>query len=134
MKANRYTYLLSLLMCVCPCVSVIAQGVCASSALAPVFKQTFGTSPSSTTKTTVPTGFITNYAFNGSSTLADGQYMVTPLVQNSQKNDWAIGGDHTGDVNGNMFLVNAGTGASLFFQQQVDNLCPGSTYSFSAWM
>ncbi len=133
MKTNRYTYLL-LLMCVCPCVSVIAQGVCASSALAPVFKQTFGTSPSSTTKTTVPTGFITNYAFNGSSSLADGQYMVTPLVQNSQKNDWAIGGDHTGDVNGNMFLVNAGTGASLFFRQQVDNLCPGSTYSFSAWL
>ncbi len=134
MKLNRYTYLLLLLISTACTMQSMAQGICVSSALAPVFKQTFGTSTSSTKKNTVPTGFLTNYAFNGSTTLADGQYMVTPLVQNSQKNDWAVGGDHTGDVNGNMFLVNAGTGASLFFKQQVDNLCPGSTYSFSAWL
>jgi hypothetical protein len=133
MKANRYIYLL-LLPCVCFCVRLSAQATCSGSALAPVFKQTFGTSALSTSKNVVPSGFITNYAFNGSGNLADGQYMVTPLVQNAGKNDWAVGGDHTGDVNGNMFLVNAGTGASLFFKQQVDNLCPGSTFSFSAWL
>ncbi|NCI48620.1 hypothetical protein GWC95_01705 [Sediminibacterium roseum] len=111
-----------------------AQATCPGSALAPVFKQSFGTSLTSTAKNVVPSGFTTNYAFNGTGNLADGQYMVTPLVQNAGKNDWAVGGDHTGDVNGNMFLVNAGTGASLFFKQQVDNLCPGSTFSFSAWL
>ncbi len=134
MKTNRYTYLLLLLFGVSSSIYSFSQGVCASSALAPVFTQSFGTSATSTTKKTVPVGFVTNYTFNGSTALSDGQYLVTPLVQNSQKNDWAVGGDHTGDSNGNMFLVNAGTGASLFFKQQVDNLCPGSTYSFSAWM
>ncbi|MEN9684711.1 MAG: hypothetical protein RLZZ28_497, partial [Bacteroidota bacterium] len=122
----------------CPVIAINAQGVCSSSALAPVFSQTFGTSAASTTKSKVPAGFTTNYTFNGNPTasnqLKDGQYMVTPLVQNSLKTDWAVGGDHTGDVNGNMFLVNAGTGASLFFTQLVTNLCPGSIYSFSAWM
>ncbi|MEB3067369.1 hypothetical protein, partial [Parvimonas micra] len=64
----------------------------------------------------------------------DGRYIVTPRVQNSGRNDWAVGADHTGNSNGNMFLVNAGTGGSVFFTQQVDNLCPGSTYNFSAWL
>lgn len=134
MKTNRYTYLLLVLLSISPSIYSFSQGVCASSALAPVFTQSFGTSSTSTTTKTVPVGFVTNYAFNNATALSDGQYLVTPLVQNSQKNDWAVGGDHTGDANGNMFLVNAGTGASLFFKQQVDNLCPGSTYSFSAWM
>ncbi|MDB5210906.1 MAG: hypothetical protein JWQ30_1733, partial [Sediminibacterium sp.] len=138
MKANRYTYLLPMLICICLGVRSGAQGVCASSALVPVFSETFGTSAFSTTKTTTPAGFTTNYAFNGLTSLADGQYMVTPLVQNSLKNDWAVGGDHTGNANGNMYLINAGRPASgpvdLFFSKQVDNLCPGSVYSFSAWL
>ncbi|MDE3252107.1 MAG: Ig-like domain-containing protein, partial [Bacteroidota bacterium] len=82
----------------------------------------------------VPSGFVTNYTFQSKKALADGEYIVTPLIQNAQKADWATGGDHTGNTNGNMFLVNAGTGASQFFYQQVDNLCPGSVYSFSAWL
>ncbi len=133
MKSNRFTYLL-FTVCVSFCIRSSAQGVCSSTALAPVFKQSFDSSISSTTKKIVPSGFITNYAFQSSSALSDGEYIVTPLVQNAQKADWAVGGDHTGNTNGNMFLVNAGTGASLFFYQRVDNLCPGSVYSFSAWL
>ena len=57
---------------------------------------------------------------------------LSNVYQNSGKNDWAVGNDHTGNANGNMFLVNAGTGGSVFFSQQVDNLCPGSKYNFSA--
>ncbi|MBV9986486.1 MAG: hypothetical protein JO301_02335, partial [Chitinophagaceae bacterium] len=129
---RRYFYLF---VCfVGACFQLKGQGVCSSSALAPVYTQTFGTSTTSSKKNTVPSGFVTNYTFNGSSSLQDGQYMVTPLVQNSSNTDWAKGGDHTGNTNGNMFLVNAGTGASTFFYQQVDNLCPGSVYSFSAWL
>lgn len=112
----------------------MGQGVCSSSALAPVFSQNFGTGSSSTSTSTVPSGFITNYTYQSSGSLNDGQYIVTPKIQNAQRSDWATGGDHTGNTNGNMFLVNAGTGASLFFYQQVDNLCPGSVYSFSAWL
>src|SRR6476469_9771055 len=129
---RRYFYLFVCLVGIST--HAAAQGVCSSSALTPVYSQTFGTSTTSSKKSTVPSGFVTNYTFNGSSSLQDGQYMVTPRVQNSSNNDWAVGGDHTGNTNGNMFLVNAGTGASTFFYQQVDNLCPGSVYSFSAWL
>ncbi len=131
MKARYY------ILFVCACwysLPVFSQGLCSSSALVPVFKQDFGQGASNSSKTTVPAGFTTNYDFQSSDPLADGEYIVTPRVQNSQRNDWAQGFDHTGNANGNMFLVNAGTGAALFFTQQVDNLCPGSTYTFSAWL
>ncbi len=135
MIPQKYTYRVVLLLCcLYTTLMVKGQGTCSSSALAPVFSQTFGQGSSSSSKTTVPTGFNTNYSFQSSGALNDGMYIVTPRVQNSGRNDWAVGTDHTGNSNGNMFLVNAGTGGSVFFTQQVDNLCPGSTYNFSAWM
>lgn len=135
MTPQKHTYYIVLLLCSVLCqLTAYGQGTCSSSALAPVFSQTFGQGTSSSDKSTVPSGFSTNYSFQSSGQLADGFYIVTPLVQNSGKNDWAVGGDHTGNTNGNMFLVNAGTGGSVFFSQQVDNLCPGSKYNFSAWL
>jgi gliding motility-associated-like protein len=135
MIPRKHTYYFVLLLCFVLChLTTYGQGTCSSSALAPVFSQTFGQSGSSSSKSSVPSGFITNYDFQSSGALNDGSYIVTPRVQNSGRNDWAQGTDHTGNSNGNMFLVNAGTGASIFFSQQVDNLCPGSTYNFSAWL
>lgn len=135
MIPRKHTYYFVLLLCFVLChLTTYGQGTCSSSALAPVFSQTFGQGATSTSRSTVPSGFTTNYSFQNSGQLADGFYIVTPLVQNSGKNDWAVGGDHTGNTNGNMFLVNAGTGGSVFFSQQVDNLCPGSKYNFSAWL
>ena len=135
MTPKKYAYTVVLMLCCLLTISMVnAQGICSSNALAPVFSQTFGQGASSSSKTTVPGGFNTNYVFQSSGALNDGHYIVTPLVQNSGRNDWAVGADHTGNSNGNMLLVNAGTGASVFFTQQVDNLCPGSTYNFSAWL
>ena len=135
MTPQKYTYRVVLLLCCLYTSSMVkGQGTCSSSALAPVFSQTFGQGANSSSKTTVPSGFTTNYSFQSSGALDDGRYIVTPRVQNSGRNDWAVGSDHTGNSNGNMFLVNAGTGGSVFFTQQVDNLCPGSTYNFSAWL
>lgn len=135
MISRKYTYHAVLLFCcLYTSLQVKAQGICSSSALAPVFSQTFGQGSSSSSKTTVPSGFNTNYSFQSSGDLDDGRYIVTPRVQNSGRGDWAVGTDHTGNSNGNMFLVNAGTGGSVFFTQQVNNLCPGSTYNFSAWL
>ena len=136
MIPQRYTYHVVLLLC-CLYTSLLVkgQGTCSSSALAPVFSETFGQGSSSSSKTTVPAGFNTKYSFqNNNDPLDQGKYIVTPLVQNSGHGDWAVGADHTGNSNGNMFLVNAGKDRSLFFSQQVDNLCPGSTYNFSAWI
>ncbi len=135
MTPQKYTYRVVLLLCCLYTSSVVkGQGTCSSSALAPVFLQTFGQGANSSSKTTVPSGFTTNYSFQSSGALDDGRYIVTPRVQNAGRNDWAVGSDHTGNSNGNMFLVNAGTGGSVFFTQQVNNLCPGSTYNFSAWL
>jgi len=122
------------LLCLCTSIWVSGQSTCSSNALVPVFSQTFGQGASSSSRSTVPAGFTTNYNFQNTGDLNDGSYIVTPRVQNAGRADWAVGADHTGNSNGNMFLVNAGTGGSVFFSQQVDNLCPGSTYNFSAWL
>ncbi|NCI47602.1 beta strand repeat-containing protein, partial [Sediminibacterium soli] len=141
-KLYRFHYLLFCCLCAAFSSTAVGQGVCSSSAAASVYKQDFGTSSKSNSKTTVPAGFTTNYSYiNG--TLDDGEYVVTPQVSNISSNstlsDWGLGGDHTtGDVNGNMYIVNAGKPSSgpvdLFFSKQVDNLCPGSVFSFSAWL
>ena len=115
-------------------VSVICQTgntYCTNTALVPVFKQDFGQSPNSTNTTIAPPN-STNYNFGNVGT--DGNYIVTPRVENANKSDWTKGGDHTGNLNGNFFLVNAGGGKNIFLQQTVTGLCPGSNYSFSAWL
>ena len=112
------------------CFRVMPQ-LCPSSALAPVFKQDFGQG-ATPTSTSAATAGSTNYIFGSPGT--DGNYSITPLFQNSGKSDWTKLGDHTGNTNGNMFLVNAGGGKSVFFKQTVSGLCSGSTFNFSAWL
>lgn len=65
-----------------------AQGLCNSSALQPVFKQDFGTAASSTATSKAPPG-STKYNYGNVGT--DGNYIVTPYVQNANKSDWAKG-------------------------------------------
>ncbi|WP_037360402.1 gliding motility-associated C-terminal domain-containing protein [Asinibacterium sp. OR53] len=141
MRNHRHIYLLPFLLLSCLYNNVsLAQGVCNSTALAPVYKQDFSFASKSSSKSQVPPGFITNYNFgtdnNGS--LNDGYYIVTPRIENGGHADWTTGGDHTGNTNGNMLLINAGRPSAgpvdLIFSQQVNNLCPGSVYSFSAWL
>lgn len=75
---------------------LFAQGnssFCSNTALVPVFKQDFGSSANASATTTAPAG-STNYNFGGVGT--DGNYIVTPRVENAGKSDWTKGGDHTG--------------------------------------
>ena len=46
----------------------------------------------------------------------------------------AFKGDHTGDPNGLMMIVNANPQPGIFYEQTVPNLCTGITYEFSAWV
>uniref|UniRef100_UPI00260555D5 Ig-like domain-containing protein n=1 Tax=Hydrotalea sp. TaxID=2881279 RepID=UPI00260555D5 len=107
------------------------SGICNSSALKPVFIQDFGTASSPTATSKAAPG-STYYTYGNVGT--DGNYIITPFVQNANKNDWAKGGDHTGNTNGNMFLVNAGGNNSIYFRDTVSNLCDGSVFNFSAWL
>ncbi len=129
MKTRQY------LLTACMCwygLPVFSQGgLCPNTALAPVFKQDFGQGASSSSTSSAAPG-STNYNFGNVGT--DGNYIITPRVENANKNDWTRGGDHTGNTNGNMFLVNAGGGNSIFFQQTVSGLCSGSSFNFTAWI
>lgn len=64
----------------------------------------------------------------------DGQYTITNYTSNCFGNLWHTVTDHTGDPNGYFMLVNASYDPSIFYVQQVDGLCSGTTYEFSAWI
>jgi len=133
MKAPKQSLLLGICL-LWHCLPVLSQNtssLCPNTALLPVFKQDFGQGVLSSTTSAAPAG-STNYIFGGVGT--DGNYIITPLVNNANKADWTKGGDHTGNTNGNMFLVNAGGGNSIFFKQTVTGLCSGSSFNFSAWL
>jgi gliding motility-associated-like protein len=64
----------------------------------------------------------------------DGQYTITNYTSNCFSNSWHTVTDHTGNPNGYFMLVNASYDPSVFYVQQVDGLCSGTTYQFSAWI
>ncbi|TAF55560.1 MAG: hypothetical protein EAZ62_02245, partial [Sphingobacteriia bacterium] len=132
----RFPLPILILGCIYLCLPMLTKGqgnssFCANTALVPVFKQDFGQSPSATASSTAPAG-STNYNFGNVGT--DGNYIVTSRVENANKSDWTKGRDHTGNTHGNFFLVNAGGNRNIFLQQTVTGLCPGSSYSFTAWL
>ena len=73
--------------------------------------------------------------------VSDGDYAVssdpTSLSTNGGiYNDygWKTGPDHTGDPNGQMLVINASYTAGVFFTKNVNGLCSGTQYLFSAWV
>lgn len=44
----------------------------------------------------------------------------------------AFKGDHAGDPNGLMMIVNSNPQPGIFYEQSIPNLCTGVTYEFSA--
>jgi gliding motility-associated-like protein len=49
--------------------------------------------------------------------------------------DWVnFTGDHTGDSNGYFMLINASFLPDIFYKQEIDGLCPSTSYQFSAWV
>ena len=77
---------------------------------------------------------VTNLQYLASSCPNDGQYSITNSTSNCFSNSWHTVTDHTGDANGYYMLVNASYDPSIFYVQQVDGLCSGTTYQFSAWI
>src|SRR5476649_886065 len=98
MKAPKQSLLLGICL-LWHCLPVLSQNtssLCPNTALLPVFKQDFGQGVLSSTTSAAPAG-STNYIFGGVGT--DGNYIITPLVNNANKADWTKGGDHTGNTN-----------------------------------
>jgi len=77
---------------------------------------------------------VTTMQYLANSCPNDGQYTITNFTSNCFGNSWYTVTDHTGDPNGYFMLVNASYDPSVFYVQQVDGLCSGTTYQFSAWI
>lgn len=79
-------------------------------------------------------GGVTTLQYLANSCPNDGQYTITNYTSNCFNNSWHTVTDHTGDQNGYFMLINASYAPSDFYVQQVDGLCSGTTYQFSAWV
>jgi hypothetical protein len=87
------------------------------------FRETFGTG---TGNAALPAG-RTNYSYNGSTALADGDYKLNMSSQG--KPEWHNGADHTGDVNGRMMVTNASFTPGEFYRDTVYGLSSTSNYA-----
>ena len=87
------------------------------------FRETFGTGT-----TSAPLAFgRTNYNYNGSTSLSDGDYELSNSSQS--KPEWHNGPDHTGDLNGRMMVTNASYTSGEFYRDTVYGLSSTSTYA-----
>lgn len=102
--------------------------LCTGSLGDPVVNITFGSGSSPNINFTAP-----GYTYTASSCPNDGYYTITNFSTGCFNNAWhTVATDHTG--NGNYMLVNASYQPGDFFVASVSNLCPNTTYEFSAWI
>jgi gliding motility-associated-like protein len=65
----------------------------------------------------------------------DGQYTITNLSTGCFNNSWYdVRGDHTGNKNGQLMLVNASLQPNDFYVDTVSGLCGNTTFEFAAWI
>jgi gliding motility-associated-like protein len=78
----------------------------------------------------------TNYNYSTASCPLDGSYTITRSTNACFSGNWhTILEDHTpNDADGFMMLVNASNAPGEFFKQTISDLCPGTTYEFSAYV
>ena len=99
--------------------------LCTGSLGDPVFKIDFGTGASNYPFTAPGYQLATNTCPN------DGQYYLTTFQPDCGRQWHNVRNDHTGG--GAFLMVNASNNPGDFFLQTVSNLCPNTTYEFSAW-
>lgn len=79
---------------------------------------------------------VTAYTYDPGGDMGEGYYTITNSTGGVKGNAWHVSGDHTGNDNGYMMLINCATLASegIFYTKEVSGLCPNTTYEFSAWI
>ena len=100
----------------------------------PVIEENFG---SGTNPGLQLSGSITNMTYVNTGCPNDGMYTISNSVGDCFSDAWHfLTGDHTGNPNGYMMVVNASIQPSIFFTQQTlaGQLCPNTTYEFAAWI
>lgn len=102
--------------------------LCTGSLGDPVVHIDFGSAANPSTGFSAP-----GYTYTNSSCPNDGYYTITNFSTGCFSNAWhTVAADHTGG--GNYMLVNASYQPGDFFVTSVSNLCPNTTYEFSAWI
>lgn len=67
--------------------------------------------------------------------LVDNYSGLVKIPSASGQGNWVSTPDHTGDLNGLMFVINApSTAATVFFEYEMDDLCPNTTLKLSVWI
>lgn len=98
----------------------------------PIKNETFG-SGISTFGSSLPNG-VTNYTYATRSP-NDGQYTITKTISGLNVGWIQDIINHTpNDLNGYMMVVNASNSPGIFYQATITDLCPNTTYEFSAWI
>jgi len=113
---------------------LFAQDICKGALGDPVIDINFG---SGSTEFAPPLSIAnTNYEYV-SGTPNDGQYTIaksTYGMYNSSRGWHQITNHTPNDPNGYMMIVNASNNPGIFYQAVIPNLCPNTTYEFSAWI
>ncbi|WP_343669995.1 hypothetical protein, partial [Chitinophaga sp.] len=98
----------------------------------PGFTENFGTLPSNTSRMAYSPASAITYIYQPSNSLNDNYYAISNTTQ--LRPEWVNALDHTGLTRGGMLVANSDYTPSIFFQKEVDGLCRGSVYNFSAWL
>lgn len=77
-----------------------------------------------------------NYTYTSINCPNDGSYTIVSSTAGCFNNNWhTLTEDHTpGDERGYMMLVNASNSPGEFYKQTINDLCPGTTYEFAAYV
>ncbi|MCL6524956.1 MAG: gliding motility-associated C-terminal domain-containing protein [Thermoflavifilum sp.] len=97
----------------------------------PIFQETFGGNASSPEVGPALPASVTSYTYVSQGNINDGQYSIKKTT-GPMYNWFANGKDHTGD--GYMMIVNASYEPGKFYEKEIDGLCQGSKFYFSAWI
>lgn len=126
----RYLHLFLIPFIALFCCRVQAQ--CNGTLGDPIKNETFG-SGTSTFGSSLSNG-ITNYTYV-SGTPEDGQYTIAKTISGLNVGWIPSIVNHTpNDPNGYMMVVNASNNPGIFYQTTITDLCPNTTYEFSAWI
>ena len=116
---------------------------CTGSLGDPVFKETFGTAPSSSRPTlgpALPAGMTTYIRYTpglGGRPMGPfpGQYVISNTTRGYNNTYFVDRPDHTtGDFTGYCMVVDADATPGKFYERTITGLCAGTTFEFSAWI
>lgn len=99
----------------------------------PVVHITFGSGTSTHAGPLAADSGSTSYTYSSNDFPSDGYYTIENTTAGAGNVWWSIT-DHTGNTGGYMMIVNASYAKTdYFYKREVDGLCGGTTYQFSAW-